>query len=276
MLSSQKQTKMTLYRFLLHEGTRKSGSRSESINRIQFADFSYQTAYNRFLSYLHRHYDLKNTVVITNSDGGSGYSPKVFAELALGCKQHEHFIDAYHVNRKLIERMFYCMKLIQPMKKAIRMHSEEALDPVFDTMESIASDGSADEMEHLRQLKAYVHRNWQFMRPFYLRQLSAYRSGIGVCESNHRPFSYRMKRQGCSWRKIGGNAIAHLIDARKNDSLKEALSNAWKRQVTIVQAMVESLNINTLIVFVFLLLFYLQRHLWVLSQSNDLMVKNRQ
>ena len=251
MLSSQKQTKMTLHRFQLHEGTRKSGSRSECINRIQFADFSYQIAYNRFFNYLHRHYDLKNTVVITNSDGGSGYSPEVFAELALGCKQHEHFIDAYHVNRKLIERMFYCMELIQPMKKAIRMHSEEALIPVFDTMESLVSDGAADEMEHLRLLKGYVSRNWQFMRPFYLRQLSASRSGIGVCESNHRPFSYRMKRQGRSWGKIGGNAIAHLIDARKNDSLREALSNAWKRQVTIVQALVDTRLVQKLLGYEF-------------------------
>jgi len=33
--------------------------------------------------------------------------------------------------------------------------------------------------------------------------LGQYQKGIGTCESNHRIYSYRMKKQGSRWKKNG-------------------------------------------------------------------------
>ncbi len=73
------------------------------------------------LNYLQNHYDLSNTIVLSNSDGGSGYEPEVFQELTLGCKQHEHFLDRYHLNRKIRERMYFCpQELLNKMMVAVK------------------------------------------------------------------------------------------------------------------------------------------------------------
>ena len=56
------------------------------------------------LDYLYNHYEITDeTILITNSDNGKGYTSKVFQEIkkALGIKIHEHFWDAYHLNEKI-------------------------------------------------------------------------------------------------------------------------------------------------------------------------------
>lgn len=50
-------------------------------------------------------YNLKDTVVISNSDGGSGYEKEQFEYIIGRCERHEHFRDRYHVNRKIKERL---------------------------------------------------------------------------------------------------------------------------------------------------------------------------
>ena len=53
-------------------------------------------------------------------------------------------------------------------------------------------------------------------------------NGIGVSESTHRPFSYRMKRQGRTWKKKGGNAIAHIISEKKNERFDDVFDFEWQ------------------------------------------------
>ena len=52
--------------------------------------------------------------------------------------------------------------------------------------------------------------------------------GIGVSESTHRPFSYRMKRQGRTWKIQGGNAIAHIISEKKNERFDDVFDFEWQ------------------------------------------------
>lgn len=53
-------------------------------------------------------------------------------------------------------------------------------------------------------------------------------NGIGVSESTHRPFSYRMKCQGRTWKKKGGNAIAHIISEKKNERFDDVFDFEWQ------------------------------------------------
>src|SRR5699024_10984982 len=59
--------------------------------------------------------------------------------------------------------------------------------------------------------------------------------GIGVCESGHRPFSYRMKHQGRGFIKKGAGNLAAVISARRNGTFLEILTTelpAFKDEVT--------------------------------------------
>lgn len=48
--------------------------------------------------------------------------------------------------------------------------------------------------------------------------------GLGVCENNHCPYSYRMKRQGRGFSAEGAGNVAAIISARKNGTFLRALT----------------------------------------------------
>ena len=50
------------------------------------------------------------------------------------------------------------------------------------------------------------------------------RKGLGTCESNHRMYTYRMKKQGRRWSYRGGLAMIKVISGLKNDDLEQALA----------------------------------------------------
>ncbi|MBP1041144.1 hypothetical protein I6N95_09020 [Vagococcus sp. BWB3-3] len=66
--------------------------------------------------YLENHYDLRETSVFSNSDGGSGYEREVFEELALGCLAHDHFQVSYHVNPELKDLLGLAKRLQNPIE----------------------------------------------------------------------------------------------------------------------------------------------------------------
>ncbi|MCC4500335.1 ISLre2 family transposase [Limosilactobacillus reuteri] len=227
VLKNQNKSLMYLHRYQVHEGTRENGKKRECIRLHRFSNFRRKIAFNDMLDYLQKHYDLTNTVIISNSDGGSGYEPEVFDELALGCQQHEHFVDRYHLIQKLTERMDFCPELFPIMRKAlVYYYSWDKVRVVLDTMLAIALDDEIEaEKEQTELLEKYLKRNWPYLKPFRLRDLpdEIKRSGIGVCESNHRPYTYRMKKQGRTWGKEGAGNVVWAIDAISNEDFDDVL-----------------------------------------------------
>ena len=72
MLHGQKKKQKELHRFQIAEGVQENGSRRELVGTRYVADFSHEKAKDSLLHYLGCHYDLSNTVVLSNSDGGAG------------------------------------------------------------------------------------------------------------------------------------------------------------------------------------------------------------
>ena len=227
---------ITIHRYQVHEGIRKKGKRSECINKHLTSNSSRKKAFKDMLDYLHNHYDLSNTIILSCSDGGSGYDPEVFFELALGCKQHEHFLDRYHLIRKLEERAYFCEpELVDKLKQAIFEYSEEKLARVLDTIESVASteEESSKAIEYVKLLRNYLKRNWKYIKPIRLRTLAGISNnkGLGVFESNHRPFSYRMKKQGRAWSKKGAENMVRVINSIINGEFEEAIKSDWEQEI---------------------------------------------
>jgi len=222
MLKGQNKSKMELHRFQVAEGVVQIGKRRilEGVHYV--AEFNYDDAKEEMENYLANHYELKNTVVITNSDGGIGYGKEVFDEIIGRARRHEHFRDRYHVHRKSQERIGWAGKRIEnELKRAIRSFSWKKVTTVLEKIKSMVIDDV--QMEQVERLSDYLFRNWKYLASMKERGLSDYEKIIGTCESNHRIYSYRMKKQGRRWGKSGGRCMVKVITGIKNNDLREAL-----------------------------------------------------
>ena len=129
--------KEEIHRVQIAEGVSTSGKRKQLKNPIFVSSLkSAKDAWDKAAIYLGSHYNLKNTVVISNTDGGSGYRAEDCA-LAIGvCKEHIHQIDRYHVHRKVKSRLSWCPEMELPLKKALWSYEWDAIEIVLDTIES--------------------------------------------------------------------------------------------------------------------------------------------
>ncbi len=218
--------KEEIHRVQIAEGVTTSGKRKKLKNPIFVSSLkSAKDAWEKAAIYLGSHYDLKNTVVISNTDGGSGYRAEDCA-MAIGvCKEHIHQVDRYHVHKKIKSRLSWCPEMELPLKKALWSYDWDSIAIVLDTIESkISLEQEKDQKEELRLLAAYLERNWAYLRP--LREIESCKGirGIGSCESNHRPYSYRMKGNGKYWSHDGARAMVSIIEGKKMGTLEKALT----------------------------------------------------
>lgn len=215
-----------IHRVQIHEGVIKIGKRSTLKNSftVESTESSHQ-AFERMGKWLEKKYDLRDTLVISNSDGGSGYEKDKFEAIIGQTKRHEHFRDAYHVNRKIKERLSFDKKMADLMIRTVRSYDSEKVQAVLHTTLSRIDDVEKETIyiEEVIKLEKYIKRNWTSIKPLRMRDLPV-QKGLGVCESNHRPFSYRMKRQGRGFTKKGAGNLAAVISARRNGTFLEILT----------------------------------------------------
>jgi len=140
MLHGQKKKQKELHRFQIAEGVQENGSRRELVGTRYVADFSHEKAKDSLLHYLGCHYDLSNTVVLSNSDGGAGYNCAVFEEILGKVGRHKHFRDWYHVQRKCKERLPWANReLRKKLNRALKKHDRENLMLVNTTVRTHVS-----------------------------------------------------------------------------------------------------------------------------------------
>ena len=201
-----------LAHFIVHTGSRKvSQQRSELINKKEFISMNNRLARSQVIDYLYNTFEItEKTILITNSDGGHGYTPYVFKEIAkaLHIKRHEHFWDAYHVNQ-LITTYFksYSQELIEEAFRAIQEHQKNKMEMVFDTVDSLVV--SEEEKDIFNTTKKRLLQNFPYTKPAKLRGFD--RVSLGVMETQHRKITYRMKRRGMYWSSWGARTMSQMI-----------------------------------------------------------------
>lgn len=201
-----------LSHFIVHTGSQKvSQQRSKLIDKKEFISMNNRLARSQVIDYLYNTFEItEETILITNSDGGHGYTPYVFKEIAkaLNIKQHEHFWDAYHVNQ-LAKTYFkpYSQQLIEEALQAIYQHSKSQLQSVFDTTESILT--TTEEEVAFENTKQRILQNFRYTKPARLRGLQ--KVSLGVMETQHRKITYRMKRRGMYWSDWGAETMSQMI-----------------------------------------------------------------
>lgn len=218
-----------LAHFVVHTGSKKVGSNRFVLqDKKEFISLNNRLAREQVLDYLYNHYEIdEKTILITNSDGGHGYTPYLFKEIAkaLKIKHHEHFWDEYHLNQRL-KNFFrtYSEEVLEKAFQAIQQHDKAKLRTAFDTAESLVE--TEEEQAEFDHFKNKLLHNFQFTKPAELRGLS--HAGIGIMESQHRKITYRMKRGGKYWTDWGAQTMSQMILLNYNDELRDLFFGSWR------------------------------------------------
>lgn len=235
MLKTQEKERVDMAHFLVHTGSEQiSGNRYRLKDKSEIISSQHAVALDQLEDLLTNRYDItSDTVLITNSDMGKGYTPYIFKEIAslFQCR-HEHFWDAQHLNMKIKERFRkLTYELEQRLFSAIQLHSKKSTRVILDTAESLINN--EEELELFNKFKIKLLQNFQYTKPAELRGFS--HRGIGVMETQHRKLTYRMKRRGMYWSEKGANTMSKMILAVYNDSLRELFFGAWREEYAYYQ-----------------------------------------
>ena len=168
-------------------------------------------------------HDLSKTTVLSNGDGGSGYQFQDFEQMVEGCLDHQHFRDCYHVHEKIRTRLSFCKReLVDRIIRELHQSDDRMKRiPVWmDTARSYARTEA--DLEEVDKLQSYLERNAPYIPSLSQRGIHT-EIHLGTAETNHRFYSYRMKRQGRSWSSEGMEYMVWVLTARKNKTLTQAL-----------------------------------------------------
>ena len=218
-----------LSHFVVHTGSQKVGSnRFELQDKKEFISLNSRLTRDQVVDYLYNHFEIDdNTILITNSDGGHGYTPYIFKEIAkaLRIKRHEHFWDEYHINQKL-KTFFkpYSEELLDKAFQSIKQHDKEKLRTVLDTTEALIL--TEEEQENFEHFKRKLLNNFRYTKPAELRGFS--HAGIGVMESQHRKITYRMKKRGMYWTLLSAETMSQMIILAYEGQLRGLFFGSWR------------------------------------------------
>lgn len=218
-----------LSHFVVHTGSRKVGiNRFELQDKKEFVGLNNHLVRDQVLDYLYNTYEITDkSLLITNSDGGHGYTPYVFKEIAKALKitRHEHFWDEYHAKQKLKSFFkLYSEELLDRAFQAIKQHDKGKLRTVFDTTEAMVL--TEEELETFENFKRKLLNNFQYTKQAELRGFS--HAGIGVMESQHRKITYRMKKRGMYWTIQGAETMSQMIVLVYEGQLRELFFGSWR------------------------------------------------
>ncbi|MGT2666554.1 ISLre2 family transposase [Streptococcus rifensis] len=225
--TDKKKKSLELAHFVVHSGSKK-GKRNILMDKLEVVSTHYQRAKDKLLDLIYQHYDIdSNTMIVTNSDGGKGYSPKVFKELAdaFNPKKHFHFWDAFHVNQALKKNLSpFPSGLVNQAFKAVKNRDKSGLKTVLDTAESLIE--SDERLEAFQRFSRQLMKNFRFTDKPESFGLSS--NGIGIMESQHRKITYRMKNRGMYWSKKGANAMSQTILLSHTGELRDLFFGEWR------------------------------------------------
>lgn len=101
LVKAWKKNHLEVNRSQVCEGVRAIGkNRKERIQVQDFVPLYHQAAIKKFMEYSGNTYDLKQTVVLSNGDGGSDYIKYVLDEFNGITSIYEFCLDAFHVKKR--------------------------------------------------------------------------------------------------------------------------------------------------------------------------------
>ena len=230
--ANNKKKKTDFSHFLIHEGIEKEyGKRGKSVHRHEIWTASNKEAREKVMDYLYNHYEItKDTLLITNSDMGHGYTFYVFEEIAktFSC-QHVHFWDKYHLHQEISRLMNpFPESFKERLFQAIAQHDKKAAKEVLNKAATLIPEEAEAFRESFMTFSRKLLRNFAYTRTPESRGLSSV--GIGIMESNHTKLSYRMKKQARHWSVEGALTMGQMILDKVEGKLHDLFFGDWREK----------------------------------------------
>ena len=223
--STEKGKKTEVHHAITYEGWEKNGKRvALKAPKTILTTQSLSKFWEEVQSLTANEYSLKKTQVITNSDGGKGYTAEKF-QTAFSQSKYPvlNQLDAYHITQGLNRTFGMNEKIFKPkVRQAINEKDFDTFQRWMDTFESTLDLDS--EIEKLNAFYTYIQKNWDriFDWRTVIEDAPADARRLGAMESNQRRISFRMKKRGMHWSERGCEAMVKVKQGVFNQTLREA------------------------------------------------------
>ena len=247
---TKKKKSLEVRHAILYEGWNKNGKRV-SLKEPKAIMTTKKTAgfWAEIQAFTANHYALQQAQIITNSDGGQGYTADKFQE-AFSQSNYPvlNQLDSYHIFQGL-NRAFGVKTTIfkQQVKQALKTHDLDRLTIWLDTYESTLDETS--EVEKLTTFRTYVVRNWDRIFDWRKKVEQAPKDarGLGAMESNQRRISFRMKKRGMHWSAEGCEAMVNVKQGMFNHTLREAYLHQQNRSTRNQRKLNQTVRLSSLL-----------------------------
>src|SRR5690625_4149576 len=208
---------------ILYEGWDKNGKRISLRNPKVLMTTKETDDFWKEVQMIAAHeYSLEQTQIVSNSDGGPGYSAEKFKQsFSQSRLPILHQLDAYHIEQA-INRTFGYKKneWKDKIRKALEYNNLEDFKLIVDTYESAQDDEK--KIKRISDFRTYILNHWEYIQDWRERAESppSDARGLGAMESNQRRITYRMKKRGMHWSKEGAEAMVKIRQGIANDTLK--------------------------------------------------------
>lgn len=247
---TEKKKSLEVRHALLYEGWEKNGKRV-SLKEPKAIMTTKKTAgfWAEVQAFTASHYALQHAQVITNSDGGQGYTADKFQE-AFSQSNYPVFnqLDSYHILQGL-NRAFGSQTSLfkQKVNQALKTHDLNELTIWLDTYESTLDETPA--VEKLTTFRTYVLRNWDRIFDWRekVEQVPQDARGLGAMESNQRHISFRMKKRGMHWSEEGCEAMVKVKQGILNHTLRDAYLHQQSRSTRQQRKLKQTVRLSSLL-----------------------------
>ena len=221
-----------VYHGITYEGWSKNGERVSLVNpRVILTTHGVNEFWKEMQASSAYKYSLEDTQIITNSDGGRGYSAERFQE-AFSQSNHPvlNQLDDYHIKQAINRAFGWKMnEFKEHVQCAITEGDKDKFDLWTDTFESTLEDEK--EIKRVSEFRTYITNHWE--RIFDWRKIVKNAPedarSLGCIESRQRHVSFRMKKRGMHWSAIGAEAMVKVKQGMLNGTLREVYLMAQKR-----------------------------------------------
>lgn len=231
--STKKKKGIEVHHAITYEGWNMNGKRvSLREPKVMLTTRSTETFWGEVQAATAHRYSLEGTQIVTNSDGGLGYTADRFQE-AFSQSRHKvlNELDSYHISQALNRTFGVKSEWKDKAKKAIDHHNIDELTVCLDTYESTLEDPK--RMEKVQALRSYIIGNWD--RIFDWRERvkhpPEHARGLGAMESNQRHISFRMKKRGMHWSPDGAESMVKVKQGILNGTLRDVYLRHQHRSV---------------------------------------------
>ncbi|MBT2733099.1 ISLre2 family transposase [Carnobacterium sp. ISL-102] len=247
---TEKRKSLEVRHALLYEGWEKNGKRV-SLKEPKAIMTTKKTAgfWAEVQAFTARHYAVQQAQVITNSDGGQGYTADKFQE-AFSQSNYPvvNQLDSYHIFQGL-NRAFGSQTSLfkQKVNQALKTHDLNELTIWLDTYESTLDETPA--VEKLTTFRTYVLRNWDRIFDWRekVEQVPQDARGLGAMESNQRHISFRMKKRGMHWSEEGCEAMVKVKQGILNHTLRDAYLHQQNRSTRQQRKLKQTVRLSSLL-----------------------------